>query len=78
VCSILGLSIRRSKSGSAAPSPATGDVVSFLEGGEEMSEIFTSSDLLKLGYQDDELLLEDPSLCTVCSSTCTVTSVRPE
>lgn len=41
-----------------------------------MSEIFSSSDLLKLGYQEDELLLEDPSLCTVCSSTCAVTTVK--
>ena len=34
-----------------------------------MSEILGSRDLLKLGYAEDELLLEDTSLCTVCSWT---------
>jgi hypothetical protein len=35
-----------------------------------MSEILNSNDLMKLGYAEDDLLLDDPSLCTICSSTC--------
>lgn len=36
-------------------------------------DIVSSSDLLKLGYQEDELLLEDVSLCSVCTETCSST-----
>jgi hypothetical protein len=36
-------------------------------------DIVSSSDLLKLGYQEDELLLEDVSLCGQCTFTCTST-----
>jgi len=32
-------------------------------------EALTAEDLLELGYGDDEFLLEDQSLCTVCSWT---------
>ena len=32
-------------------------------------ESLTADDLLKLGYEDDAFLLEDPSLCTLCSLT---------
>lgn len=32
-------------------------------------EPLTADDLLKLGYEDDAFMLEDPSLCTVCSWT---------
>lgn len=39
-----------------------------------MSGIFSSNDLLKLGYEEDELLLEDASLCSVCSYTCSSTA----
>lgn len=35
-----------------------------------MSKILTAADLLQMGYVDDPLLLEDVSLCTVCSGTC--------
>jgi hypothetical protein len=34
----------------------------------------SADDLLRLGLTDDPLLLEDPSLCTVCSVTCGVTA----
>jgi hypothetical protein len=47
------------------------------KGGEEMSEIFSSSDLLRLGYEQDELLLEDMSLCALCTSTCSLTAITP-
>ena len=36
----------------------------------------TASDLLKLGYADDPMLLEDMSLCKLCTLTCSVT-VKP-
>lgn len=39
-----------------------------------MSEILNSNDLLKLGYADDDLLLEDASLCSLCSYTCANTT----
>jgi hypothetical protein len=39
-----------------------------------MSNVFSSNDLLKLGYADDELMLEDVSLCSVCTFTCSSTS----
>ena len=42
-------------------------------GAIELPEVATAADLLKLGFEDDQLLLEDASLCTVCTSTCTVT-----
>ena len=29
----------------------------------------TAEDLMELGYENDPFLLEDPSLCTVCSWT---------
>lgn len=32
-------------------------------------ELLTAEDLLKLGYEDDAFLLEDSSLCSVCSWT---------
>ncbi|MEO3779505.1 hypothetical protein ABGB16_22220 [Micromonospora sp. B11E3] len=32
-------------------------------------EPLTAEDLLELGYGDDEFLLEDPSLCTLCTWT---------
>jgi hypothetical protein len=35
--------------------------------------VLTAADLLKLGFEEDPLLLEDVSLCTVCSDTCAVT-----
>jgi hypothetical protein len=34
-----------------------------------------AEDLLQLGYVDDPLLLEDVSLCTLCSVTCKNTAV---
>jgi len=35
-----------------------------------MSEqTITAEDLMELGYGDDPFLLEDPSLCTLCSWT---------
>jgi len=37
--------------------------------------VLTAADLLKLGFEDDQLLLEDVSLCTLCTNTCSVTSV---
>jgi hypothetical protein len=46
------------------------------KGGEEMPEVFSSSDLLRLGYEQDELLLEDMSLCTVCTLTCRLTIIN--
>jgi hypothetical protein len=39
-----------------------------------MANILSSSDLLMLGYQEDDLLLEDASLCSLCSYTCKTTS----
>ena len=45
-----------------------------------MPGIFSSNDLLKLGYEEDELLHEDPSLCGMCSITwngCHNTTRRP-
>jgi hypothetical protein len=38
--------------------------------------VLTAADLLKLGFEEDPLLLEDMSLCTVCSYTCTTTSAQ--
>ena len=38
-------------------------------------EVIDASDLLRMGYADDAMLLEDASLCTVCSVTCSSTSV---
>ena len=35
--------------------------------------VLTATDLLKLGFEEDPLLLEDVSLCTVCSHTCATT-----
>jgi hypothetical protein len=35
-----------------------------------VTEAMTAADLLKLGFDDDRLLLEDVSLCTLCSYTC--------
>jgi len=32
-------------------------------------ETLTAEDLVQLGYEDDPFLLEDPSLCTLCSWT---------
>jgi hypothetical protein len=32
----------------------------------------TSEDLLELGYENDQFLLEDPSLCSLCSWTSSV------
>jgi hypothetical protein len=32
-------------------------------------ESITSEDLMELGYENDEFLLEDPSLCSLCSWT---------
>jgi hypothetical protein len=54
----------------AGADPTTGNAVIILEGGEEMSEILNSNDLMKLGYAEDDLLLDDPSLCGACTSTC--------
>ena len=43
-----------------------------------MTNIFSSADLLKLGYEEDGLLHEDPSLCSLCSHTCnSATAIRP-
>jgi hypothetical protein len=42
------------------------------------SEPLNAADLLQLGYVDDPLLLEDVSLCTVCSVTCDGTISAPE
>jgi len=38
--------------------------------------VFTAADLLKLGFEDDPLLLEDVSLCSVCTYTCKVTAAQ--
>ena len=38
-------------------------------------EPLTAADLLQLGYSDDPMLLEDMSLCTLCTDTCSVTAV---
>ena len=39
-------------------------------------EILTAADLLKLGFEEDSALLEELSLCSVCSYTCTTTSAQ--
>jgi hypothetical protein len=38
--------------------------------GAILTEPLNAADLLQLGFEDDPLLLEDPSLCTLCSFTC--------
>jgi hypothetical protein len=41
---------------------------------EPMASVpLTADDLLRMGYVDDPLLLEDVSLCSVCSYTCAQT-----
>ena len=40
----------------------------------ELPEAVTAADLLKLGFEEDRLLLEDVSLCTVCTDTCHITA----
>jgi hypothetical protein len=42
----------------------------------DLPEPLNAADLLKLGYVDDPLLLEDMSLCTLCTETCSVTAVE--
>jgi len=39
-------------------------------------EPLTAADLLQLGYSDDPMLLEDMSLCQLCTSTCSITAVE--
>ena len=36
---------------------------------ENISQPVSADDLLKLGFEDDSLLMEDNSLCTLCSWT---------
>jgi len=38
--------------------------------------VLTAADLLKLGFEDDPLLLEDVSLCSVCTDTCAITKFQ--
>ncbi|MGH3757452.1 hypothetical protein [Actinophytocola sp.] len=40
------------------------------------SQPMSAADLLKLGYENDALLLEDMSLCSNCSWTCTDTNAQ--
>lgn len=35
-----------------------------------MEKIVDANDLLTMGFEDDALLMEDNSLCSVCSWTC--------
>lgn len=42
-----------------------------------MPENMNADDLLRMGYVDDALLLEDVSLCQLCTHTCRVTTVKP-
>jgi len=42
---------------------------------DNSAAVLTAADLLKLGFEDDQLLLEDMSLCTLCTSTCDITRV---
>lgn len=44
------------------------------KGGVAMSKVLTATDLLQMGYVDDPLLLEDVSLCQLCSYTCSSTA----
>jgi hypothetical protein len=37
-------------------------------------ELLTAADLMRLQVEDDPLMLNDASLCTVCSVTCASTS----
>lgn len=39
-----------------------------------LSEPLDATDLMQLGYGDDALLLEDVTLCTLCSHTCCCTA----
>lgn len=42
----------------------------------DLTEPLNAADLLRLGYVDDPLLLENLSLCTLCSHTCTQTAAE--
>ncbi|WP_439658466.1 hypothetical protein ACSHWB_39730 [Lentzea sp. HUAS TT2] len=42
-----------------------------------MPERLNADDLLRMGYVDDQLLLEDVSLCSLCSHTCGGTAHTP-
>jgi hypothetical protein len=37
---------------------------------EQISKPISAADLLRMGNDDEALLMEDMSLCTVCSITC--------